>query len=134
MVLVLYVGCVSRPNCGRVCPLSTVLNSCLVQCCIGVCGASHLWACVCPLSTVLVCAWFLVLYVGCVLRPICGCVCPLSTVLVCAWFLVLYVGCVLRPICGRVCPRPLYNWVFSAVPGVCVTSHLWAFVCPPSTV
>ena len=73
----------------------------------GVCVASHLWACVCPLSSVLLFAWF-----------------P-----------VLYVGCVSRPICGRECvPCPLYNRVFSAVRGVCVTSHLWACVCPPSTV
>ena len=75
------------------------------------------------------------LYVGCVSRHICRRVCPLSTVLLFAWFPVLYVGCVSRSICGRECvPCPLYNRVFSAVLGVCVTSHLWACVCPPSTV
>ena len=78
----------------------------------GVCVASHLWACVRPPSSV--------------------------SVLPLVWVSGLYVGSVSRPICGRVCvPRPpcvTPCMGFSAVRGVCVASHLWACVCPPSTV
>ena len=99
----------------------------------GVCVTSHLWVCVSPVHRVKLLPGP-VLYRGVWCVPSVGvCVSPVHCVSLC--LVSSAVRCVLRPICGRVCvPRPLHNWVFSAVRGVCVTSHLWAFVCPPSTV
>ena len=121
-VSVLYVGCVSRPICGRVCVPRPL--------CEPVCGARMA-------SSVLPLVWVSVLYVGCVSRPICGRVCvprppcyPLYGFQCCTW------GVCRVPSVG-VCVSPVHCVSLSValvVPGVCFTSLLWASGYPRSIV
>ena len=85
----LYVGCVSRPICGRVC---VPRPPCLCY----------------PLYGFRGCTWGV-----CRIPSVGVCVSPVLHVLPLVWVSVLYVGCVSRPICGRVCvPRPLCEPVY----------------------